>query len=110
MDKKFKEFDIELKRDLIAICTDGAQVMVSMGKLLGITHVLCMAHGLHLAVTDILYKKRTAKQAVVNDSDDSMEAEENEASETENESEDDSEDEEGGLEEEIDGEAELAEI
>lgn len=117
LNKKFKQFGIDLKRDLIAITTDGAQVMVSMGKMLGIIHQLCHAHGLHLAVTDILYKKKAEKQVFNegengggNGGENGEENEEIDESETENEDEDDSEDEEGGLEEELDEEAELADI
>lgn len=41
--------------------TDGAAVMVKMGKSLSkadVLHQLCFAHGLHLAVCDVLYKKK----------------------------------------------------
>ena len=41
LEKKCKELDIKVKSDLITICTDGPQVMIKMGKMLGILHTLC---------------------------------------------------------------------
>ncbi|CAB3224184.1 unnamed protein product [Arctia plantaginis] len=38
--------------------TDGASVMVKVGKLVSCYQQLCFAHGIQLAVVDILYKKR----------------------------------------------------
>ena len=89
--------DINVKRDLIAICTDGAEVEIKMAKLLGIISTLCMAHGLHLAVTDVLYKDKT-------------ENDENDESESEDEDDYDGEDEEEDHEGEIDEVVELADI
>ena len=37
--------------------TDGASVIKKTGKLPQITHQLCLSHGVHLAVVDVLYKK-----------------------------------------------------
>lgn len=50
--------------------TDGAAVMVKMGKSLNradVLHQLCFAHGLHLAVCDVLYKKKKAVPIIVED-------------------------------------------
>lgn len=50
--------------------TDGAAVMVKMGKSLSkadVLHQLCFAHGLHLAVCDVLYKKKKAVPIIVED-------------------------------------------
>lgn len=46
-----------VESDIVAITTDGAKVMVKMGRQLPFIHQLCMAHGLHLAVMDVLYSK-----------------------------------------------------
>lgn len=46
-----------LETDIVAITKDGAKVMVKMGRQLPFTHQLCIAHGLHLAVMDVLYSK-----------------------------------------------------
>ena len=37
-------------------------VMTKMGKLLPIIHQLCHAHGIHLAVCDVLYKKAKSNE------------------------------------------------
>ena len=46
--------------------------MTKMGRLLEMYHVLCMAHGIHLAVCDILYTKRAAQDRTP-DSDEELE-------------------------------------
>lgn len=52
------EYGLELKRDIISITTDAATVMTCLGRNVGTHHQLCYAHGLHLAVTDNLFKKK----------------------------------------------------
>jgi hypothetical protein len=42
--------------DIFGIATDGANVMRKLGRLLGTFPQLCHAHGIHLAVVDVLYK------------------------------------------------------
>jgi len=42
--------------DIVAVCTDGASVMCRVGRLMSAEHQLCIVHGIHLAVQDILYK------------------------------------------------------
>lgn len=46
------------EKDIIGITTDGAKVMIKMGRESPFIHQQCIAHGLHLAVTDVLYQKR----------------------------------------------------
>ena len=41
----------------MACVTDGASVMVKFGKIIDCDHKLCYAHGIHLAVGDVLYRK-----------------------------------------------------
>ena len=43
---------------LVGLTSDGAATMVSAGKKLGIIHQLCLAHGVHLAVMDVIYKRQ----------------------------------------------------
>ena len=50
-------FGLALRTDIVSCTTDGASVMVKFGKLIDSEHQLCYAHGVHLAVTDILYRK-----------------------------------------------------
>ena len=54
---KLGTFGLNLETDIVGICTDGASVMCKVGKLLGAEHQLCLAHGVHLAVHDVLYKR-----------------------------------------------------
>jgi hypothetical protein len=55
--KQLKKFET----DIIGITTDGASVMVKVGRLLPCYQQLCFAHGLQLAVIDVLYKKKIHK-------------------------------------------------
>lgn len=52
---KLNVFGLDVERDIVSICTDGASVMVKVGNLLKAEHQLCFAHGVHLAVQDVLY-------------------------------------------------------
>ena len=57
LDKKLAEFELNLSDDIVSICTDGASVMRKVGNLIKPKQQLCYLHGIHLAVTDVLYKK-----------------------------------------------------
>ncbi|XP_063841155.1 uncharacterized protein LOC135089507 [Scylla paramamosain] len=57
VENKLAEFQVNLERDVVACVTDGASVMVKFGKLVKTCHHMCYAHGIHLAVCDVLYKK-----------------------------------------------------
>jgi hAT family C-terminal dimerisation region len=56
--EKLADFGIRLDQ-IVGMTTDGASVMVKVGKLVDALHQLCFAHGLQLAVVDVLYKKKT---------------------------------------------------
>ena len=62
--KKLQEFGLNLEEDIVAISTDGASVMCKVGKLISPEHQLCLAHGVHLAVQDTLYNKKTKPKPV----------------------------------------------
>ena len=95
--KKLSEYCIDLKKDVISHTTDGASVMRKCGRLLDIIHQICHAHGMHLAVCDVLYKRKK-----------SNEAEEESCKEQEEEDEEDDEVENGDwLEETLEHEPEL---
>ena len=49
------KFGVLLNDDIVALVTDGASVMIKMGKLSKPLHQLCYAHAIHLAVCEILY-------------------------------------------------------
>ena len=59
---KLREFGIEDGCHLVAVITDGARVMVKMGESFIAFQQLCIAHGIHLAVCDLLYKKKGRKK------------------------------------------------
>ena len=54
---KLKLFNISLEEDVVATVTDGPSVMVKFGNICPAEHQLCFAHGIQLAVNDILYSK-----------------------------------------------------
>lgn len=57
IDKRLRSFNLDIKNDIIGITTDGANTMVKIGKLVPWYQQLCYAHGIQLAIIDILYKK-----------------------------------------------------
>lgn len=57
IDKRLDSFGICLDKDIIGLTTDGAAVMAKLGRILPVPfHQLCLAHGVQLAVQDVLYK------------------------------------------------------
>lgn len=54
---RLQSFSINLESDVIAMTTDGASVMVKIGRLVPCFQQLCFAHGIQLAVVDVIYKK-----------------------------------------------------
>lgn len=60
--ERLSEFDISLETDIVAIVTDGPNVMIKVGRLVCTEHQLCLAHGINLAVCDVLYEKHNYLQ------------------------------------------------
>jgi hypothetical protein len=58
LEQKLHKFGLDLCDDIVAIVTDGASVMVKVGKLISAEQQLCYAHGIQLAVVDVLYKRK----------------------------------------------------
>ena len=58
MEEHLNKFDINFSRDVVCLVTDGAEVMKCLGRKLECYHLLCMIHGIHLAVTDVLFTKQ----------------------------------------------------
>lgn len=56
LEDRLKEFGVLLPEDVVSFTTDGASTMQKIGKLIVPKQQLCYAHGLHLAVVDVLYK------------------------------------------------------
>lgn len=61
-----------MESDVIGITTDGAKVMVKMA----FVHQLCIAHGLHLAVMDVLYSREAIAMIPLGELDDDEEGDE----------------------------------
>lgn len=55
LDERLKHFKLDFD-DIVSVTTDGASMMVKLGKMIKPYHQLCFAHGLQLAVVDVLYK------------------------------------------------------
>lgn len=54
--QRLTDFNVSFD-DIVGLTTDGASVMLKMGRTLPFYHQLCYAHGLQLAILDVLYKK-----------------------------------------------------
>lgn len=59
VNKKLFEFGLSLQNDIVCISTDGARVMQKIGRIIPAHQILCILHGIQLAVVDVLYKKPT---------------------------------------------------
>lgn len=86
VNKKLNNHGLRMEEHIIAATTDGAKVMIKVGKLIESDQQLCFAHGIHLAVGDVLYGE-TQKTSIEDDGSDSESMdEENSAFEIEEES------------------------
>ena len=52
-----QNFDLNYHQDIVCITTDGALVMRKVGRLSICDQQLCIVHGIHLAIIDVLYKQ-----------------------------------------------------
>ena len=43
---------------IVAVTTDGASIMVKLGRILDFEHIICLSHTLHLVVGDVFYCKK----------------------------------------------------
>lgn len=65
-------FGLDFERDVVCNTTDGASVMRKVGRLVPTFHMLCMLHGIQLAVVDVLYSQNIAapEHEIIDDNDD----------------------------------------
>lgn len=56
------EYNISFEQHIVAATTDGANVMKKFGHESPATMMLCINHAIHLAVTDVLYKRNQTHQ------------------------------------------------
>ena len=59
---KLHEFGLSLDKDIVAVTTDGCSMMVKVGSIIAPDQQLCYAHGIQLAVLDVLYKNQQSTQ------------------------------------------------
>lgn len=57
--KHLHKFSLKLERHIVACTTDGAAVMQKFGRESPTEMMLCMNHGIHLAVIDVIYRRKT---------------------------------------------------
>lgn len=62
VEERLKNFNLTIKDDIVAITTDGASMMIKVGRLIPCYRQLCYAHGIQLAIIDVLYKNFTASE------------------------------------------------
>ena len=60
LEQKLSDYGLQLNTDTVCICTDGASVMMKVGRLIATDQQLCFAHGIQQAVLAVLYKRRTS--------------------------------------------------
>ena len=57
LNMKLNKFGLDLKHDIVCICTDGGSVMTAVGRSIDAEQQLCSAHGVQLVVVDIYYTR-----------------------------------------------------
>jgi len=72
LQQKLSDFGLNLTEDIVCISTDGASVMTKVGKLIKADQQLCFAHGIQLAVLDVLYNHQATEACEEIQSDCSM--------------------------------------
>ena len=71
LEKQLAHFGItNMQTSIVSIVSDGASVMKKLGKISQLDHQHCYAHGVHLAVCDVLYKNRSVTHIAGEDYDD----------------------------------------
>lgn len=56
IEEYLKIFNLNIKDDIVAITIDGPNVMIKVGNLMPCFQQRCFAHGIQLAIIDVLYK------------------------------------------------------
>lgn len=62
VDSKLKIYNISLDYDIVAITKDGASVMKKVGKIINADQQLCLAHGIQLAILEVLYNRQVKQR------------------------------------------------
>ena len=53
---RLRDFQLSWEH-IVAVTTDGASIMVKLGRILDCEHVICLSHTLHLVVDNVFYRK-----------------------------------------------------
>ncbi|XP_073817273.1 zinc finger BED domain-containing protein 4-like [Musca autumnalis] len=61
LDYRLQEYGISLENQIVATITDGPNVMKKIVNNSPANGIFCLSHAIHLAVTDVFYKKPTAE-------------------------------------------------
>lgn len=90
VNKRLKEFELSMSDHIVCIFTDGTSTMTKIAKIGPAYQQLCLAHGIQLAVIDVLYKKKKkakddSETGAVEDTDESEESEEESCSASDDE-------------------------
>ena len=68
LEKQLADFGItNMQISVVSIVSGGASVMKKLVKISQLNHQLCYAHGVHLAVCDILFKNRSVTHIACED-------------------------------------------
>ena len=77
LEKHLANFGLtHIQASIVSILSDGASMMKKLDKLSQVYNQLCYAHGIHLAVCDVLYKFGNVAHAPVDDDEGEQEDEE----------------------------------
>ena len=64
LEQKLAQHGLDLRKDNVGIMTDGASVMKKVGRILPVNQQLCFAHGVQLAVIEVLYQKQDIEREI----------------------------------------------
>ena len=64
LEQKLAQHGLDLRKDIVGIMTDGASVMKKVGRILPVNQQLCFAHGVQLAVIEVLYQKQDIEREI----------------------------------------------
>ncbi len=78
-----QKFGLAIEKDILGIASDGAALIKNVEKNLAVTHQACHNHGLHVAVTLVLYWKKIQMDELDEDKEDVTEKEDEEGHEDE---------------------------
>lgn len=62
VDSQLQRLKLNMNDHIVCSTTDGASVMVKFGRLVLPEQQLCYVHAVHLAVTDVLYRRRNQEE------------------------------------------------